>query len=181
MHIDLPIIKMLETIAIIISIVLIRYSSSRLINRIRGHFKLDERRRTLLSKMIFIISNSIGILLIIGIWGVNQEDLALYLASILTVIGVAFFAQWSHLSNITAGIILYFNHPVRIGDKITIEERDFTLFGKVQDIGLFFVTVINEEKRKVLISNSNFVQKMVSISKTDGSRIVLEDELLKPE
>ena len=62
-------------------------------------------------------------LILLGIWEVNPEDLAIYLASVFTIIGVAFFAQWSHLSNITAAIIIYFNHPVAIGDEITIQDE----------------------------------------------------------
>jgi len=170
MNINFPIIKLLETIAIIVVIFSMRYFSSRILNKIRVHFNFDERRKTLISKFTFIISNVLGLLLIIGIWGVDQEDLILYLASILTVIGIAFFAQWSHLSNITAGIILYFNHPVRIGDKIQIEEKDFTLTGMIQDIGLFFVTIKNEDNQKFLISNSNFVQKMVSINPSKANK-----------
>ncbi|MCB9034507.1 MAG: hypothetical protein H6553_11770 [Chitinophagales bacterium] len=34
-----------------------------------------------------------------------------------------FFAQWSVLSNITSGIIMYFNHPLGIGDNILIEDK----------------------------------------------------------
>lgn len=175
MAINIPYLKIIETLAIIIAIIAIRYFSSRVMNAIQDRFSFDERRKILVSKTIYIISNVFGLLLIIGIWGVNQEDLALYFASILTVIGVAFFAQWSHISNITAGIILYFNHPIRIGDTIKIMEKDDPISGKIMDIGLFFMTIKNVENRQVLISNSNFLQKIVSINPTLGPSFQKQD------
>jgi small-conductance mechanosensitive channel len=54
------------------------------------------------------------------IWGFEFERMFLALSSILVVLGIGFFAQWSILSNITAGILLFFNHPIQIGDRIKI-------------------------------------------------------------
>ena len=49
-----------------------------------------------------------------------------FLGSVLTVVGVAFFAQWSLLSNITSSIIIFFNHPVKLNDSIVIlEGKDY--------------------------------------------------------
>ena len=41
--------------------------------------------------------------------------------------GVAMFAQWSILSNITSGIILFFSFPFKIGDLILIHDKDFPI------------------------------------------------------
>lgn len=51
---------------------------------------------------------------LIVIWGVETKDILFTVSSIATVIGVAFFAQWSILSNITSGMILFFSFPFRI-------------------------------------------------------------------
>jgi len=70
-------------------------------------------------------------------------------------VGVAFFAQWSILSNITSSEIIFFSHPVRIDDVV------ITMAGKVMDIVLFFVTLKTEEGQEITLPNNIFMQKMV--------------------
>ncbi|PTM05570.1 MAG: hypothetical protein DA405_03440 [Bacteroidetes bacterium] len=69
--------------------------------------------------------------------------------------GVAFFAQWSILSNITSSEIIFFSHPVRIDDVV------ITMAGKVMDIVLFFVTLKTAEGQEITLPNNIFMQKMV--------------------
>jgi len=70
-------------------------------------------------------------------------------------VGVAFFAQWSILSNITSSEIIFFSHPVRIDDVV------ITMAGKVMDIVLFFVTLKTAEGQEITLPNNIFMQKMV--------------------
>ncbi len=60
------------------------------------------------------------------IWGVNFRDLGVLLSSIFAVIGVALFAQWSILSNITAGVIIFFSYPFKIGNTIRIMDKEIS-------------------------------------------------------
>jgi small-conductance mechanosensitive channel len=93
---------------------------------------------------------------------VNQSALAAYIGSILTVVGLAFFAQWSILSNITSSIIIFFNHSVKIGDHITIlEGKEYEIEGRVSDIGLFFVTLKTEDNKEISLPNNIFIQKTI--------------------
>jgi small-conductance mechanosensitive channel len=85
------------------------------------------------------------------------------LSSLLTVLGIAFFAQWSLLSNITSGLILFFNHPVKLGDTIKIHDKEFPIEGQVKDIGYYFVHLETLEGERLTIPNSALIQKMVSI------------------
>ena len=76
----------------------------------------------------------------------------------------------SLLSNITAGLILFFNHPLKIGDHIKILEKDFIIEGIVNDITFFFIHIKTENNEKVTISNTLILQKPISIvlSQNDG-------------
>ena len=99
---------------------------------------------------------------ILIIWGVQQSDVAVYIGSILTVVGVAFFAQWSILSNMTSSIILFFNHSIKLGDVIIIMEgKEYEIEGRVADIGLFFVTLKTAENEEIALPNNLFIQKMI--------------------
>jgi hypothetical protein len=45
---------------------------------------------------------------------VQTKDIFIALSSITTVVGVAMFAQWSILSNITSGVILFFHSLLKL-------------------------------------------------------------------
>lgn len=106
-----------------------------------------------------------------GVWEVDPEDLLLYLASIFTVLGIAFFHQRSHLSNITASIMLFFNHLAKVGDTVTIHDGENTIQGKIEDMGIIFITLLSDSNDKVMISNTVFLQKTVTINQLDYSDI----------
>ena len=94
--------------------------------------------------------------------------MVVFVSSVMAILGIAFVAQWSILSNITAGIILFFNHPLKIGDYVKILEKDFIIEGTVDDITYFFVHIETSEKEKITISNSLILQKIISIIPSKG-------------
>ena len=88
--------------------------------------------------------------------------------SFLTILGIAFFAQWSILSNITACLILFINYPVKIGDSITILEKDNNITGEIRDIGAFFITLKTPENELITIPNAIILQKNIKYSPQPG-------------
>ena len=123
---------------------------------------IQKSRAGIVKKAINLTFLFICLTLVLIIWGVKQYDLAAYIGSILTVVGVAFFAQWSILSNITSSIIIFFNHSVKINDVIIIMEgKEYEVEGTVSDIGLFFVTLTTKENKEITLPNNVFIQKMI--------------------
>ena len=95
------------------------------------------------------------------IWGVDQSELLVFLSTVLTILGVAFFAQWSIISNITSTLIIFFNHPIKIGDYLTILDKDYQIEGKLSDIGIFFIIIKTKENKKITLPSNVFIQKMI--------------------
>ena len=93
--------------------------------------------------------------------GVDQSELLIFLSTILTVLGVAFFAQWSIISNITSTLIIFFNHPIKIGDHLTIMDKEYEIEGKLSDISIFFIIIKTKENKKITIPSNVFMQKMI--------------------
>jgi small-conductance mechanosensitive channel len=114
-------------------------------------------------KAIQLFSLITLIILLSAVWGLEQNKIAVFVGTIFTALGIAFFAQWSLLSNVTASIILFFNHPMKIGDRINVSEKDFSLEGEVIDLTFFFVHLKTKSGEKVTIPNSVLLQKSVSI------------------
>ena len=154
-------IKILETVLAIIILTLIQMAISRLIARTVRKNLLRKTRGKIIKKIFQIILITIMLVFITTVWGVKQSELFMFMASVLTVIGIALFAQWSHLSNITAGIIIFFNHWVKLDDTVAIIDADFQVEGKISDIGLFYVTLKSAEGEDVILPNNIFLQKMV--------------------
>jgi small-conductance mechanosensitive channel len=101
------------------------------------------------------------------IWGVNPNNLLLSLSSIFAIIGVAMFAQWSMLSNITAGLIMFFTAPFRIGDRIHIIDKDFPIIATIESIQTFYTHIRTDDNELIVMPNNLFLQKIVSIKKDD--------------
>ena len=99
----------------------------------------------------------------VPVWGVERKQAFLVISSIFTVIGVAMFAQWSILSNITAGIIIFFSFPFRIGDKIKILDKDVPIEAEIIDIRLLYTLLKTDSGERISYPNNQFLQKGTAI------------------
>jgi small-conductance mechanosensitive channel len=154
-------IKILETTISIIVFFLIRIVIVAFINKTVTKNLLHRTRGKIIKKIFNVVISSLTIIFVLTVWGVGQSELFVFMASVLTVIGIALFAQWSHLSNLTAGIIIFFNHSVKLDDTISIMDKEFEVEGRINDIGLFFVRLTTKEEEEVSLPNNIFLQKMI--------------------
>lgn len=122
---------------------------------------MQKTRGKIIKKIFLIVLIFITFIFIFSVWGIKQSELYLFLASVLTVIGIALFAQWSHLSNITAGIIIFFNPSVKLDDTVAIIDKDYEVEGRISDIGLFFIKLKTKEGEEINLPNNIFLQKII--------------------
>lgn len=155
--------NIIESIIVVALFLGIRVVSNTLIDRTIIDLVVQKTRTQLIRKSINFILLLVSIAILMVIWGVKQSELAVFVGSILTIVGVAFFAQWSLLSNITSSIILFFGHSVRIGDRISImETKDYEIRGEVLDIGLFFTKLrLLDSEDEVTLPNNIFIIKTI--------------------
>ena len=154
---DLVEIKILETVIAIVLFLLLRLGISKLISRTVTKSLLQKTRGKIIKKIFLIVLVFITFIFIFSVWGIKQSELYLFLASVLTVIGIALFAQWSHLSNITAGIIIFFNPSVKLDDTVAIIDKDHEVEGRISDIGLFFIKLKTKEGEEINLPNNIFL------------------------
>lgn len=126
-----------------------------------------EHRTILVIKYINILLGFLALFSIIIIWGVKREQIFIFISSIFAVVGVASFAQWSILSNITAGIILFFSYPFKIGDKIKILDKDFPLEGEIEDIKAFYLLLKTADGEHITYPNNLLMQKGILLIKSN--------------
>ncbi len=158
---NMYLIKIVESFAILLIFFFIKYVVTKLVNKSALNYEYQLARVNVFKKMIRFILILIVAIILMAIWGVKQADITLFISSILTVLGIAFFAQWSILSNITASVIIFFNHPITIGDDLTIMDKDYQIDCKIYDIGIFFITIKTTNKELVTVPSSVLMQKMI--------------------
>jgi small-conductance mechanosensitive channel len=67
------------------------------------------------------------------------------------------------LSNITSSVILFFNHPLKIGDTIKVLDKDCPFEGEVTDLTYFFLHLKTPTGEIITVPNSVVLQKAISI------------------
>ena len=159
--------KTIESIIVIALGTLLQILATKSLTNVRKKFGFQKNRMIIINKIITVLIYASVVIIISFIWGVNEAELFLFISSFLTILGIAFFAQWSILSNITAGLILFVNYPVKIGDTITILEKDNDVSGEIKDIGAFFITLQTEENEFITVPNSIILQKNIKFQHTD--------------
>lgn len=155
--------KIIESVVVIAIFLVIRIIINQLINKSISDKIVQKTRVQLIRRIINFILILVSLIFIMVIWGVKQSDLAVFIGSILTIIGVAFFAQWSLLSNITSSIIIFFGHSVKIGDNISLmETKDYEIRGEVLNIGLFFTKIkLIDSDDEITLPNNIFIIKTI--------------------
>ena len=133
---------------------LLRFSSRTLVRNavIRSSFKAKEEREIL--RLFGLLNLTLLGVVLTAIWAVKQSEVLIFATSVITVLGVALFAEMSILSNITACLVLFFQHPVKIGDTVALRDGDHALEGELTDITYFFTYIRTAEGKLVTIPNS---------------------------
>ncbi|AWX43146.1 hypothetical protein HME9304_00133 [Flagellimonas maritima] len=170
-----------EILITIISLVVIFGLNSlnkRAIRRFGRTSSIDMNNR----KIIFYLSNlffyGLAVVIITLIWGVNIQEFSVFISSILAILGIGFVAQWSILSNLTASVILFFSHPLRLGDKVRVMDKDFDWTGKVEDISGFYLFMRTDDGRRISIPTNLVMQKGIEIIQ-QNEEIVLDNDKIE--
>lgn len=156
-----------QSIGILLILLLIRYLVVRVVIKRFLKANFDITRKQITVKLVNIFFFVISTFFLAAIWGLTGGQVLTFVTSALTILGVAFFAQWSLLSNITSGLILFFNHPLKIGDYVAIIDKDFPMEGRVENITLFFLHLRNKDDQVYTLSNTIVVQKTMRILKPE--------------
>lgn len=120
-------------------------------------------RKQYLNRYVGYIIWTLAIITIILVWGLRREGFWVALGSTFAVVGVALFASWSILSNVTASFILYFSFPYKIGDLIRIHDKDLPVTAVIEDIKGFYTILRTADGELITYPNNLLLQKGVSI------------------
>jgi len=156
--------KIIESALILVGLIILMFILKGALRKLGKRYHFQEDRTLFTLKVINIGLYAAAGFTLLLIWGVDQNELVLFLSSFIAILGIALFAQWSMLSNVTASILLFVSHPAKVGDTITILDKDYPITGKIKDIGAFFVSIETLENEVITIPNSLMFQKMIKMA-----------------
>ncbi len=140
----------------------------KVVIRFSNNSQIKDSRALVVIRSFNILLLLLLILVIFTIWGVKAENIYILFTSVFAVIGVAMFAQWSLLSNVTAGVLLFFSFPFKIGDCIRIQDKDFPIEAHILDIKAFYTLLITKDGEHISYPNNLLLQKGIVILKKDS-------------
>ena len=133
------------------------------------------RRRTTFGFLLRVV---VAIVVVIGTWSVlsifpaTQQVASAFLASSAVLAVIAGLALTTPLGNLGSGVLLAFTQPVRLGDRITVQ--DFS--GIVDEISLSYTALTTDEGRRIFVPNTTMVSTiLVNRSVDDPRRLVTVD------
>ena len=135
--------------------------SIRLINNSGIKQNYLAKRTLYIKKTVTCSLFTLYLLILSLVWGFDFRGVLIFISSFFAVVGVALFASWSILSNITTGIIIFFSFPYRIGDTIRVLEGDNSVQGEIIDMTLFHIQIKNDADHIVAYPNNLIIQRPV--------------------
>lgn len=155
--------EFLQSVLLAIVVLIIIFVTKKAIHKFSFVRSMEVNRRKVIFYLSYLVIYILSAFFLAAIWGFDLKQLIVILSSIFAVLGVGFFAQWSILSNITASVILFFSHPLRIGDRIKIIDKDYDFTGTVTDISSFYLFMITDEGKRITLPTTVVMQKGIEL------------------
>lgn len=154
--------QVLLGLGLILAYVILRRIGQKWIKTLADNKRVELKRKRFVMKSF----NASLFLLFVAFFTILLDlgfgDISLFLSSIFAVLGVALFAQWSILSNLTASVLIFFVFPYRIGDRVKVSDKDDDVSGVIIDITMFHVFLRHENGNIITYPNNLMLQKGVT-------------------
>lgn len=125
------------------------------------------RIRPEMKKRAFVVCHILLLLLLMVVlsivWGVDIRGLLVLASSIIAVAGVALFASWSLISNVTAFFILLGQKDFAEGSKVRIIDGNNSLEGDISEIHLFNTVLTTKQQERIIYPNNLIISRPVVI------------------
>jgi small-conductance mechanosensitive channel len=168
MNLNLEILKdhipeLAVTVGALLLLWVLKWGVRKAVRKVGAVLGIPRERVRYVRKVIGGVLNILFLVCITMFWGVRPEHLAITLSSVVAFVGVAMFAQWSLISSLTAGVIMFFSAPFHVGSQIRIIDKDCPLEATIEHVGAFYTHLRTTENELVVLPNNLFLQKVVGV------------------
>ncbi len=161
---------------ILLSLLIIRFITNFTIRKVGRKNGINDARIRLIRRYVTLNLFVLSLIVVAFIFGAQFRELAVIFSSVFAILGIALFASWSILSNVTSGIIMFFSFPYKVGDKIKIHDKDFPITAIIEDIWAFQTHFRLDNGDLVTYPNNLMLQKAVTLVKKDAIAVHTEDD-----
>ncbi|MCF8261244.1 MAG: mechanosensitive ion channel [Melioribacteraceae bacterium] len=152
---------------ILMFILVSRLLGSKILGRILQKINIEEGLQFTMMKISRYIVISIGVIVAFQVIGINLSGLAVVLGFLSVGIG---FGLQNVTSNFIAGLILLFERPIKVGDRVTVGDTE----GDVENINIRSTTIRTLNNITIIVPNSDFISSSV-INWTHSDRKIRVD------
>jgi len=141
-------------IILLIFVVLSRGLRKVIKTKLFPKYMLDEGIQLAILKVVHYLLVGLGIIVAVQSIGLNLTSLAVVFG--LLSVGIGFGLQ-NVASNFVSGLIILFERPIKIGDRITIGD----VWGDVENISLRATLIRTVDNITIIVPNSEFISSQV--------------------
>jgi small-conductance mechanosensitive channel len=152
---------------LLIIVVFSRLFARKLVDRILVRLQIEEGTRYTFKRVIELALILIGVIIAFQSIGINLSGLAVIFG--LLSVGIGFGLQ-NITSNFVAGLILLFERPIKVGDRVTVGGIE----GDVIEINIRSTTIRSLTNIAIIVPNSEFVSSQV-VNWSHGDRKIRLD------
>ena len=114
--------------------------------------------------MVRLVTAVLTIALLLLFWGIDFSGLLIFSTSIITLLGVALFASWSILSNITSFFIMLFHTSFRRGNYLRVIDGDNYIEGYIAELGLMNTKLTTSSNEHVIYPNNLLLARPIFVN-----------------
>lgn len=135
-------------------IILSKSLKNKYLKRLLSKFNLDEGLQFTFLRLSQYFVVFIGVVIALQFVGINLSGLAVILGFLSVGIG---FGLQNITSNFVAGLILLFERPIKVGDRVTVDGTE----GDVQNIKIRSTTIRTLNNISIIVPNEKFISSSV--------------------
>lgn len=145
----------IATVVLLVAFFLSRAGSRLIEKRISAKRHIDPGLRYTIARLVKYMILTVGVLIAFN-QGLGADLTSIAVIFTALSVGIGFGLQYL-AADIASGFILLFERPLRVGDRITIEDSE----GDVQSINLRTTVVTTNDRIAIIVPNSKLVSQRV--------------------
>ena len=165
-------VQLIISVSVIILYFIISRRIMPLLYQVIAHSRLKAEMNKRAAVVLHILLVLALVVVLSVVWGVDIRGLLVLASSMIAVVGVALFAAWSLLSNITAFFILLGQKAFAEGMEVRVIDGGNYLEGRIVEINLFSTVLRTKDNEQVVYPNNLLISRPVVVFPRKSRKIV---------
>mgnify|MGYP006203856667 CR=1 FL=1 len=171
-HFNPVIVQLIISLSVLVLYFIISRRVMPLLYQVIAHSRLKAEMNKRAAVVFHIVLVLLLIVVLSIVWGVDIRGLLVLASSMIAVVGVALFAAWSLLSNITAFFILLGQRSFAQGVSVRVIDGSNHVEGVIVEVNLFSTVLRTKDNELVVYPNNLLISRPVVVFPRKSRKIV---------